>query len=204
MLNLYRSLINAGRSYPVRFVCIASLHGCEILCLTLPAPNSQTHAPVMSQDYNIRDYVVRRVRQDFRKNVGLEGSPLAEALAFVSAALCASSAPSHLANSSLPSHLPAQPCPLRSPHPLPCLPQGTSQLSLINRQAAIAASYPHELSVMEGSGAGGSSSSGSLPSATRASAVAGAAGPAVSGLGAQEAGGEDEEEPMIARPRDMA
>ena len=90
--------------------------------------------------------------------------------------------------------------------PLPWRAQGASQLSLVSRQAAIAAAYPHEQSVMEGLPGGGSSStSGSSAAGGLGSSVGSAAAAAAGGAPvAQEAAGEDDDESMIAAPREKA
>ena len=111
---------------------------------------------------------------------------------------------------------PPLPSVLLSPHlhatllplfPLPWRAQGASQLSLVSRQAAIAAAYPHEQSVMEGLPGGGSSStSGSSAAGGLGSSVGSAAAAAAAGGApvAQEAAGEDDDESMIAPPREKA
>jgi hypothetical protein len=79
-------------------LCVCALQGAlgpfarrpaltDLLTRTLPRPPCRA-----LQDYNIRDYVVRHVRQDFRKNAGLSGPALAEALEMVRASCLAAAA----------------------------------------------------------------------------------------------------------------
>ena len=148
---------------------------------------------------------MRHVRQDFRKNAGLSGPALAEALEMVRAS-CLAAAARPLPRSPLYTHTPHHAASSSSP-PLPWRAQGASQLALVSRQAAIAAAYPHEQSVMEGlpGGGGGSSSSSASGAAGGLGSSVGSAAAAAGGAPvAQEAAGEDDDESMIAPPREKA
>ena len=73
MSSLYRGLLRAGASFPVREPTPGA---CEPLRLRV----TPARPP---QDYNVRDYILRRTKQDFRRNRALSGPALAAALQHV-------------------------------------------------------------------------------------------------------------------------
>lgn len=79
---LYRMLLTVGRKYPVRIflvwlICFFLRKMCALRCggsslLSLLPDFSGTRHHLM-QDYNIRHYILRRTKTEFRKHAGLKG-----------------------------------------------------------------------------------------------------------------------------------
>ena len=128
----------------------------------------------------MREYIIRCVKQDFRKNAALSGPALAEALKRVRAPPY----PRPPRPSTGRRRQPPPPSPPPPPTPPPPL-QAADALALINRQAMIAGAFPGEPSVLEaGKQRGGAAGAGG-----RGGAAGGAAG-----LVAAE--GEDDDKSM--------
>lgn len=80
VVSAYRNLLRAGSGFTVRRAPAPAA-----LCARAPL---LTHAPLFPrQDYNVREYIVRRTRTDFRKNRALTGAAAAAALQSASDAL---------------------------------------------------------------------------------------------------------------------
>lgn len=88
MASLYRSFLRAGSAFPVRpaasfVLCHPRLLWAFFSWYRLGDAHASPPHHRTAQDYNVRDYVLRRTRQEFRRNRALTGPALAAALQHV-------------------------------------------------------------------------------------------------------------------------
>lgn len=125
-------------------------------CLPSTSPNkspttTSSLRPTLStfclpQDYNVRNFILRRAKEDFAKHRGLSGEAAAQALAKVRQESKAATGGVRLVCAA--TSLVSTPYSLHAPSSLFRL-QGESDLELIKRQSIIAGFYKTQASVME-------------------------------------------------------